>query len=154
MNLQQIKKILKVMLVATILMFAFEILFADFTGISNILSNWVASIEQKWILYLVIWIIMYVQVCFIPIPAYIVLNAAIVSKVIDPTLGVFKMFSTANCWIFIAIVISAYMLGAMTAYFMGYKWGRKAVKWCAGSDDEYDKWANILNKKGIYSSTK
>ena len=55
MNLQQIKKILKVMLIATSLMFAFEILFADFTGISNILSNWVASIEQKWILYLVIW---------------------------------------------------------------------------------------------------
>lgn len=148
MNLQQIKKILKVMLIATILMFAFEILFADFTGISNILSNWVANIEQKWILYLVIWIIMYVQVCFIPIPAYIVLNAAIVAKVIDPTLGVFKMFSTSNCWIFIAIVISAYMLGAMTAYFMGYKWGRKAVKWCAGSDDEYDKWANTLNEKG------
>ena len=40
------------------------------------------------------------------------------------------------------------MCGCLLAYWLGYKFGKKAVKWCAGSDEDYDKWSNYLNKKG------
>ena len=147
MNRYQVIKILRVALVATLVMFLFEVLFAV-PGVTNGISNWVQGIEQRWLLWIALWIIMFVQVCFIPIPAYIVLNAAMYAQIINPKLGIIHMFSTADCWIFIAVVLSAYMAGAVVAYLMGWKWGKKAVKWCAGSEDEYDKWSEVLNKKG------
>lgn len=147
MNRYQVIKILRVALVATLVMFLFEVLFAV-PGVTNGISNWVQGIEQRWLLWIALWIIMFVQVCFIPIPAYIVLNAAMYAQIINPKLGLINMFSTADCWIFIAVVLSAYIAGAVVAYLMGWKWGKKAVKWCAGSEDEYDKWSEVLNKKG------
>ena len=147
MNREQVVKILRVALVATLVMFLFEVLFA-IPGVTTSISNWVQGIEQRWLLWIALWVIMFVQVCFIPIPAYIVLNAAMYAQIINPTLGLLPMFGTADCWIFVAVVLSAYMAGAVVAYFMGWKWGKKAVKWCAGSEDEYDKWAEVLNKKG------
>ena len=40
------------------------------------------------------------------------------------------------------------MCGCLLAYWLGYKFGKKAVKWCAGSEEDYDKWSSYLNKKG------
>lgn len=154
MKLNQVYKILKVAFIATLIMFAFEVIFA-IPGVTDNISMWVQSINNKWALWLVLWLIMYVQVTIIPIPAYIVLNAAMYAQIINPSNGLIAMFSTWECWLFIIIVLSAYMAGAICAYLIGYKWGRKAVKWCAGSDEDYDKWSNVLNEKGKwwYAST-
>lgn len=150
MNIGQVVKICRAALVATLLMLAFEILFA-IPGVSDTISGWVQQVQDSgnmWALWTVMWLIMYVQVCFIPIPAYIVLNAAINAHILNTDLGIFGMMETADYWIFILVVLSAYMVGAMCAYGMGRKWGKKAVKWCAGTDEEYDKWSKVFNARG------
>ena len=73
-----------------------------------------------WLMYLAVWIVMFVQVCFIPIPAVVVIEAAMGVGIIQPKLGLIGMFSTQNLWIFVLVTISAYMLGAVVAYGMGY----------------------------------
>jgi len=140
MNREQIIKILDVMILATVIMFGFELLFSF-----DVVTNWISNLifnSQDWIVYLVIWLLMFIQVCFIPIPAYIVLNACVIIPSIN--LGL----NTSTGWLMIAIILSAYILGAVVAYWIGRKWGIKAIKWCAGSNTDYDKWANFINNKG------
>ncbi len=153
MKKKQIEKILITAMIATLLMFVFEIIF-DIPVISNWISNWVIS-QNDWLIYLAIWIIMFLQVTIIPIPAVIVLTASIGAGIINASLGL-SMFGQGSVWIFIAVTISAYMLGAIIAYLIGRRWGRKAVEWCAGSEEDYNKWSNFLNKKGskwLYAAT-
>lgn len=154
MNREQVIKILRLVVIATLVMFLFEVLFS-IPGVTDGISNWVEGIEHKWALWAALWFIMFIQVSFIPIPAYIVLNAAMYAHIIDPSNGIISMFSTWDCWIFIIICLSASMVGSITAYGMGRRWGKKAIKWCAGSDEEYDKWSKVLNERGKwwYAST-
>ena len=147
MNREQLYKILKTALIATVLMFVFELIFS-IDAIILPIQSWVTNITNKFWLYSAIWFIMWAQTCIIPIPAYIILNAAIVTRILDPTRGVFGIFTTSECWLFILIVISAYITGALCAYAIGRKWGKKAVLWCAGNEEDYNKWATILNSKG------
>jgi len=147
MNKLQLFKILKVMIIATFLMFAFELLFS-FDIVTNWLKDIVLSLEDNmFLLYFAIWIIMFLQTTIVPIPAYIVLNAAVNVGIVNSALGL-SVFATGSCWIFIAVVLSSYIVGAAAAYFIGYKWGAKAVKWCAGDIDEYKKWSCVINEKG------
>ena len=121
MNREQVIKILRLVVIATLVMFLFEVLFS-IPGVTDGISNWVEGIEHKWALWAALW---------------------------------FIMFSTWDCWIFIIICLSASMVGSITAYGMGRRWGKKAIKWCAGSDEEYDKWSKVLNERGKwwYAST-
>ena len=137
MNINQTRKLCDVGLLACFLMFAFELLFS-FDAVTNTINSWIVG---DYVL-IIIWLLMFIQVCFVPIPAYIVLNACIVIPNI--TLNV----TSVSGWITILVIISAYMLGAIVAYFIGYKWGSKAVRWCAGDDESYDKWSDLLNTKG------
>ena len=148
MKKEQILKILMTMIIATALMFAFDILFS-IPAITNAITNWIKSLgDNMWLMYLAVWIVMFVQVCFIPIPAVVVIEAAMGVGIIQPKLGLIGMFSTQNLWIFVLVTISAYMLGAVVAYGMGYLWGQKAVRWCAGGETDYDKWSKVLTEKG------
>lgn len=140
MNKAQVIKILQIMLIATSLMFAFEVLFS-FDGVTNWISGIIYSADD-WLVYVIVWLIMFLQVCFIPIPAYVVLNACVVIPSISLGLG------TVTGWLMIANILSAYMIGAVVAYWIGRVWGQKAVKWCAGSDADYAKWADFIDKKG------
>ena len=130
---EQILRILKVMLVATAIMLVFEIIFS-IPAINDFISNLVIK-SGNWI-YLVIWVIMFLQVTILNIPAYVILNACVACGV--PTLH----------WKYIICVLSAYMLGALLAYILGYKFGTKAVKWCAGNEQDYNKWCDFINNKG------
>ena len=133
MNKQQIIKILKVSMIATAIMLGFEILFSF-----DVITNWFGELITKsgdWA-YLVIWAIMFLQVTILNIPAYVILSASV-------SIGI----STLS-WEFILVTISAYMCGCLLAYWLGWKFGKKAVKWCAGSEEDYDKWCNVLNAKG------
>lgn len=133
MNKQQIIKILKVSMIATAIMLGFEILFSF-----DVITNWFGELIIKsgnWA-YLVIWVIMFLQVTILNIPAYVILSASV-------SIGI----STLS-WEFILVTISAYMCGCLLAYWLGFKFGKKAVKWCAGSEEDYDKWCDVLNEKG------
>ena len=133
MNKQQLIKILKVSMIATAIMLGFEILFSF-----DVPTNWFGELITKsgdWA-YLVIWIIMFLQTNILSIPAYVILSACVSIGI--NTIG----------WEFILITISAYMCGCLLAYWLGFKFGKKAVKWCAGSEEDYNKWCDVLNEKG------
>lgn len=134
MTKDQIQRILKVCIVATIIMLLFEIIFS-IPAINDFFRNWITS-TSGWVVFLVIWLIMFLQCTVLNIPAYVVLSASV-------SIGL-------NCmsWQYLLTVITAYMAGCILAYWIGRWWGIKAVKWCAGSQEEFDKWSNLLNTKG------
>lgn len=134
MTKDQIQRILKVCIVATIIMLLFEIIFS-IPAINNFFKGWITS-TSGWVVFLVIWLIMFLQCTVLNIPAYVVLSASV-------SIGL-------NCisWQYLLTVITAYMAGCILAYWIGRWWGIKAVKWCAGSQEEFDKWSNLLNTKG------
>lgn len=150
MNKEQVYKLLKITIIATAFMTFFEAIFA-IPGVSEWISEYIHSINNKWLLWLTIWMIMFIQVCIIPIPAYIVLNAAVNIGLVSKEAGIINTISSSNFWIFIAVSISAYMAGALIAYAFGYRYGRKALMWCAGSEEEYDKWSEFLGHKGKWA---
>lgn len=134
MKKEQILKILNVAIIMTAIILAVEIVFSI-----PIVNNWFASLitsSEGWVVYLVIWIIMFLQTTILNIPAYVVLSASV--SVGINTLSFF----------YIVIVLSAYIAGCLLAYWIGYKFGKKAVKWCAGSEEDYEKWSKVLNEKG------
>lgn len=134
MKKEQILKILKVAIIMTLIILAVEIVFSI-----PIVNNWFASLitsSEGWIVYLVIWIIMFLQTTILNIPAYVVLSASV-------SVGINTL-----SFLYIVIVLSAYISGCLLAYWIGYKFGKKAVKWCAGSEEDYEKWSKVLNKKG------
>ena len=134
MNKQQIYKLLKVALIMTIIMLIFEIIFA-IDIINDFFSNLITNAEG-WLVYLVIWIIMFLQVTLLNIPAYTILSVSL-------SIGLEILSVT-----YIVVTITAYMAGCILAYWFGRKFGVKALKWCAGSEDDYNKWSAIINTKG------
>ena len=134
MKKEQIIKLLKVFMVATAIMLVAEVVFA-FPQVNNYFSNLVTN-ANGWLVYIIIWIIMFLQVTILNVPAYVILVASI------------------NCglnvlgWQYLLTVISAYMIGCILAYWLGRWFGVKAVRWCAGSEEDFGKWCNIINKKG------
>lgn len=57
---------------------------------------------------------------------------------------------------FVCFVVSACLAGSIASYFLGRLCGKKAVKWIAGDEEEYNKWSSTLNcraGKYIYSAT-
>ena len=134
MNKQQASKILKVLLVATGIILGFEILFFIPT-INNFFCSLITN-SNGWLVYLVIWCIMFLQVTVLNIPAYVILSASV-------SIGINTLSIT-----YILVVISAYMSGCILAYWLGRKFGVKAIKWCAGGEEDYNKWSAYINNKG------
>ena len=134
MNKQQIYKLLKIALTMTTVMLVFEIVFS--LNVVNTFFNDLITNANGWLVYLVVWTIMFLQVTILNIPAYVVLSAS---------LGVGLNILSIQ---YIAITISAYMLGCVLAYWLGRKFGTKALKWCAGSEEDYEKWSTTINTKG------
>lgn len=134
MKKEQILKILNVAIIMTAIILAVEIVFSI-----PIVNNWFASLitsSEGWLVYLVIWIIMFLQTTILNIPAYVILSASV-------SVGINTL-----SFLYIVIVLSAYIAGCLLAYWIGYKFGKKAVKWCAGSEEDYEKWSKVLNEKG------
>ena len=134
MNKQQIYKLLNIALIMTSIMLLCEIVFT-IPAINNFFSNLILNANGV-IVYLIIWLIMFLQVTVLNIPAYIVLSASL-------SVGL-DILSIE----YIAVTVSAYMLGCILAYWIGRKFGVKALKWCAGSEEDYNKWSTIINTKG------
>lgn len=134
MNKEQVIKILKVLLIATVIMLVFEIAFS-INAVNDFFSGLITS-SSGVVVYLIIWLIMFLQCTILNIPGYVVLSASV-------SIGI-ECFS----WQYLLTVISAYMAGCILAYWLGRWFGVKAVKWCAGSEEDFNKWSEYLNKKG------
>lgn len=134
MNREQIYKLLKVCLVATAFMLVFEIIFS-IDSINTFFSSLITKTDGIWV-YFVLWLIMFLQVTILNIPAYSILSISI-----SIGLDVFEIE-------YLLTVISAYMCGCILAYWLGRWFGVKAVKWCAGSQEDFDKWSSFINTKG------
>lgn len=134
MKRDQVFKLLKLGIVVTFIMLIFEIVFS-IDGISEPIANWITS-SSGWLVYLAIWFIMFLQVTILNIPAYVILTASI-------NVGL-KTLSFP----YLLTVISAYMAGCLLAYAIGRKFGVKATKWVAGSEEEFNQWSLFLNQKG------
>lgn len=133
MSISQKTRLLKVLIITTLIIIFFEVLF-DIPAINAFFNNLITN-SNNWYL-LIVWIIMFLQCTILNIPAYVVLSASV-------DIGINTLSFS-----FIGVVLSAYMCGCLLSYFIGYKFGAKAVKWCAGSQEDYDKWSNTLNTKG------
>lgn len=134
MKKEQVIKLLKVGIITTFILLLFEIIFCldivnDF--FANIIYN-----SNGIFIYLAIWFIMFLSTTFINIPAYTVLS-------VSASVGI-MIWS----WQFILTIMAAYMVGVIVDYWLGRCFGSKAVKWCAGSQEDFDKWCRVLNAKG------
>ena len=134
MNKTQLSKVLRVFIITTAMLFVFEGIFA-IPQVIDFFKSYLLNASGIWV-YIILWFIMFGQVTILNIPAYVILSAS-VSIGLD-TLG----------WEYLLTVISAYMVGCILAYWLGRWFGVKAVRWCAGSQEEFDKWSYTMNKKG------
>ena len=134
MKKDQIIRLLKVALVTTAILLIFEGRFS-IPAINNFCMGLISG-SSGWLAYLFVWLIMFLQVTILNIPAYSVLAAC--TSIGMKTLDI----------VFISVVLSAYMVGCILAYWLGRWFGKRAVKWCAGSEEDYDKWSSVLNSKG------
>ena len=134
MRKEQILKLLKVAAVTTAIMLLFEIIFS-IPAVIGLFQNIIYNADATYV-YIIIGIIMFLQVTILNIPAYVILSAC-------SSIGLKLLDSTFICTVWVS-----YMFGCMFAYWLGKKFGKRAVKWCAGSEEDYYKWSEILNKKG------
>ncbi len=135
MKREQVIKILQVAIISTVIILIAEAVFSI-----PAVNNWFSSIITKSsgvVVWIIIWIIMFLQVTILNIPAYVILSAC-------ASIEGLEILSVP----YILVVLSAYMCGCLVAYWVGYRFGKKAVKWCAGSEEDYEKWSSVLNKKG------
>ena len=143
MNTKQIYNILKVALFCSSFLFLFELIFS-FDAVNNWVAGLIENSASVTISYIIVWIIMFLQVWLIPVPAYVVLLAATHTQLISSGF----LIIGANDVLFFCITLSAYIIGFIVAYLIGYKWGQKALVWAAGSKQDYQKWSELITTKG------
>lgn len=134
MRKEQIIKILNVAITATAIMLVCEAIFSIDT-ITNFFANLVYN-ANGWIVYAALWLVMFLSTTIINLPAYTILAGS-------ASIGL-----NIWGWEFILTIMVAYMCGVIVAYWLGRLFGTKAVKWCAGSEQDFNKWSEVLNKKG------
>lgn len=131
LNLKQVYKLINVGLIMVAVMLGFEILFYH-----SVVTDWLESIVVEagvWS-WVVLGLIQFLQVVIIPIPATFI------------TLLSMKMYPDNLVFLFI-VTLSVITIGVVVTYLIGRKWGKKAVIWCAGSEEEYNKWLSVLKSK-------
>ena len=97
---------------------------------------------------------MYAQVTIIPVPAMPIYVFCNQTSLVGGS-GLSGLFTWQTVF-FVCFVTSACLAGAVTSYFLGKVGGRRAVKWIAGDEDDYNVWTEKLNcrvGKYIYAAT-
>lgn len=131
LSLKQLHKLIDVGLIMIAVMLCFEILFYH-----SAVTAWLETVVVNagvWS-WIVLGIIQFLQVVIIPIPSTFI------------TLLSMKMYPDNLIFLFV-VTLSVIVLGVVVTYLIGRKWGKKAVVWCAGSEDEYNKWLSVLKSK-------
>ena len=134
MKREQIIKFLKLGIYTTLFLIAIEIVFL-IPAVDNFFKGWVEK-STGWVLWLVLWILFFLQTNLIQIPAVSLLQISVHSGI--------EVLS----WQYILLVMTAYMAGCILSYWLGRWFGSKAVKWVAGSEEDFDKWSKFINEKG------
>ena len=134
MKKEQIIKFLKLGIYTTLFLIAIEIVFL-IPAVKEYFIDWVQH-SSGWLLWLVLWVLFFLQTNLIQIPAVSLLQISVHSGI--------EVLS----WQYILLVMSAYMGGCILSYWLGRWFGSKAVKWVAGSEEDFDKWSKFINEKG------
>ena len=142
MKKEQILKLLKMGIIIFAIIVAFEILFS-IDAVTVALQGFFERMAGFG--YLIFFLMQFLQVCFIPVPSYFITIAGI--EIYRNTFGCVNLFGQQVNLFMFGITMLAYMTGVLVAYFVGLKWGKKAVLWAAGSEEDYEKWCNVFKKK-------
>ena len=118
----------------TLVLIAIEVVFL-IPAVDNFFKSWVTN-SSGWVLWVVLWILFFLQTNIINIPAVSLLQISVHCGL--------EVLS----WQYILLVMTAYMTGCILSYGLGKWFGKKAVKWVAGSEEDFDKWTEFVNKKG------
>ena len=105
--------------------------------------------------WIILWLLMFAQVTIIPMPAMPIFAFCINTTLVAYGSDFMDLFSLRTLF-FVLYVTSACLTGAICAYLLGRFGGKKAVKWIAGEEEEYQLWCNKLNCKAgkwIYAAT-
>ena len=106
--------------------------------------------------WIILWLLMFAQVTIIPVPAMpiyvfcngyngIIANGSELKDLLSWQTVFFLLYTTSAC-----------IVGALCAYGLGKLCGKKALKWIAGDEEEYNVWCKNLNckmGKWIYAAT-
>lgn len=131
LNLKQLNKIADVCIIMLAFVLGFEILFYH-----SVITNWLIDVVESagvWS-WIVLCLFQFLQVVLIPVPSAFI------------TLTSMKMYPN-QLWLLYFITLGVILLGVIITYFVGRKWGKKAVMWCAGDEEEYNKWQRVLKSK-------
>ena len=134
MKKEQILKFLKLGIYTTLFLIAIEIVFM-IPAVDEFFKGWVEN-STGWVLWVVLWVLFFLQCNVLNIPAVSLLQISVHSGI--------EVLS----WQFLLLVITAYMAGCILSYWLGRWFGSRAIKWVAGSQDDFDKWSDFINKKG------
>ena len=88
-------------------------------------------------------------------PAMPIYTFCINTTLVSFKAGVWGLISLRTLF-FTLFVTSASAVGSIVAYWMGRLGGKKAVKWIAGDEEDYNTWCKNLNRKAgkwVYSAT-
>ena len=134
MKKEQILKFLKLGIYTTLFLIAIEIVFM-IPAVDEFFKGWVEN-STGWVLWVVLCVLFFLQCNVLNIPAVSLLQISVHSGI--------EVLS----WQFLLLVITAYMAGCILSYWLGRWFGSRAIKWVAGSQDDFDKWSDFINKKG------
>lgn len=152
---QQIYKLLLTLIVCLALLIVVELLF-QIPAISNAFGKDAFKNKIGTGIWVILWLLMFAQVTIIPIPAmpiYVFCNGY--NGIIANGPNLIDLLSLKTLF-FILYVTSACLMGSICAYWMGRLGGKKAIKWIAGDEEDYNFWCEKLNCKTgkiIYAAT-
>ena len=96
--------------------------------------------------WIALWMLMFLQVTIIPIPMLPILVLCNKTSLVASEQGLSALFSWQTIG-FTLFCTSAIVAGSMVAYVLGKLFGRRAVKWAACNEEEFDKWSHAFNSK-------
>lgn len=152
---QQIYKLIITLIICIGLLLIVEGLF-QIPAISNAFGENAFDNKIGIGVWIILWLLMFAQVTIIPVPAmpiYVFCNGYNGLIANGPEL---KDLLSLQTIFFLLYTTSACVVGALCAYGLGKLGGKKALKWVAGDEDEYNIWCKNLNckmGKWIYAAT-
>lgn len=145
LTLDQMIKLLETVFICLALLLVVEII-CDIPVVSDYFSSGALTNKSGIWVWVTLWLVMFGQVTIIPIPAFPLLVFCNNTSLVASGNGLMDLFSKETMF-FVAFVVSATLAGSICSYWLGRLFGKKAIKWVAGSEEEYDKWCSKLNGK-------
>lgn len=154
-TIEQWQKALRVVIICMLFMVISEALF-EIPAVEQFFGADLITGKSGWVIYAILWLVMFAQVAIIPIPALPILVACNQIPGLVASGGSLGDLFSFNTLFFIAFICSATVMGAITSYWIGRTFGKPAIKWIAGSADDYELWSKKLNSKTgkwLYTAT-